>query len=362
MGSTVLAEIQAHEHEQVSFFQDASRKLIAIIAVHDTTMGPALGGCRMQSYPSLDAALLDVLRLSEGMTYKNALAGLPIGGGKSVIIADRTLRDGRAELFRTFGGWVNSLGGRYITAEDMGTSVQDMNAVLEVCPHVTGRDPKVGGGGDPSPHTARGVFLGMKACLERAFGSGEFNGRHVAIQGCGNVGHHLLRLLVEAGARVSCADTRVAVLEKLREQFDFSVVPVEQVHGIACDVFAPCAVGGIINPETVPQLQCKIIAGGANNQIAGSGHIGASGVEAELQRRGILYAPDFAINSGGVILCVDELEPGGYTPARVAERVSQIYHTVGKILDESRSSGVVSGEVAVAHAKARIAEKRRAAK
>jgi leucine dehydrogenase len=352
---SVAEEILRREYEQVSFFEDAKTGCVAIVAIHSTVLGPALGGCRMNQYPSREAALLDVLRLAEGMSYKNSLAGLNLGGGKSVIIADRNLRKGREELFESFGGFISSFGGRYYTAEDMGTSVDDMNSVLHTCPYVAGRDPRVGGGGDPSPHTAEGVFYGMRACLERVFESDSFKDRHVVVQGVGHVGTHLVRLLAEAGARVSVTDSNSQAVKNVCETFGARTVVADKVYDTDCDIFAPCAVGGIINPDTVKRLKTKIIAGAANNQIYGEG------VEQELRRRGILYAPDFAINSGGVILCADELEPGGYTPKRVDERVARIYETIRRIIDRTYESGELPGDIAIRLAKQRIEEARRKA-
>lgn len=343
------------EFEQVAFFTDERTGVRAIVAIHSSVLGPALGGLRMLQYPAYDDALRDVLRLSEGMSYKNSLAGLNLGGGKSVVIAPRDLQKGRQELFEWFGRMVASLGGRYYTAEDMGTSVEDMNAVLKSCPYVAGRDQSVGGGGDPSPHTARGVFEGMRACLEQAYGSDSFTGRHVLIQGVGHVGIYLARHLAEAGAKLTFSDTRPEVLQAACKEFSAAEVAPDKALQVECDIFAPCAIGGILNPQTVNGLKCKIVAGAANNQLS------EPQVEEALKRRGILYAPDFAINAGGVILCADELEPGGYTPARVDERVRRIYGTVGRVLQEAEKTGALAGDVAVRLAKARIASVRAAA-
>ena len=363
---SVLSKISTSGHEQVVFFQQPAthpassarrggsasgtgESLIAIVAIHDSTLGPALGGCRMHAYGSLDEALNDVLRLSEGMTFKNSLAGLNLGGGKAVIVKDRATQEGRADLFRTFGRWVSSLDGKYITAEDMGTSVSDMTAVLECCSHVAGKDPSLGGGGDPSPWTALGVVCGMRASLERVFGSPDFTGRTVAVQGAGHVGQYLIAHLVQAGAKVIVADTRNEPLDSVRKTYDVEVVAPKDIVSVPCDIFAPCAMGAIVNPDTVRSLSCKIIAGAANNQLSDSA------IEAELARRGIAYAPDFAINAGGVIMCADEFEPGGYTESRVRSRVERIYETVGAVLDRAKSSGQSTAEVAIQLAKERIA-------
>ncbi len=340
--------------EGLAFFTHEATGARAIIAMHNSVLGPTLGGCRMLQYPSFELALTDALRLAEGMTYKNSLAGLNLGGGKSVLIAPRDLVDGRAELFEWFGDAVKSLGGRYYTAEDMGTSVADMNAVLRRCPFVAGRDLSVGGGGDPSPYTARGVFEGMRACLERAFGSDSFEGRHVVIQGVGHVGAFLARHVREAGARLTLCDTHEANLAASCRELSAERASANDVYDIPCDIFAPCAVGGILNRDTIARLRCSIIAGAANNQLIDES------AETLLNHRKILYAPDFAINSGGVILCADELEPGGFTPARVMERVMRIYHTVGRVLDEAARTKELAGAVAIKLAEARIAEARAA--
>ncbi len=349
---SVLEQVYDLGHEQVTYFRDARTGLFAIVAVHDTTLGPALGGCRMRRYRSLDAALYDALRLSEAMTYKNSLAGLNLGGGKAVIFADGKMTEGREALLRSFGRSVHSLGGKYVTAEDMGTSVADMGIMLQETPFVSGRDPKTGGGGDPSPYTAIGMFGGIRACLERYFGDGTIQGKHFAIQGVGHVGSRIARLLAEAGAKLTIADTSEDHLRSVCSEVTATAISAHHLLQTECDVLVPCAIGGVINPETVPALRCKIIAGAANNQLEGEG------TEAALTARGIMYAPDFAINAGGVILCADELEEGGFTPKRVDERVSRIYHTVGRILDEAKRTGELTGTIAVRLAKERIAEAR----
>jgi len=346
----VASTIVERNFEQVSFYTDPSTGYVAIVAIHSSVLGPALGGCRMIAYPSTESALTDVLRLAEGMTYKNSLAGLNLGGGKSVIVAPRDLKPGREELFARFGAFIQSLGGRYITAEDMGTSVTDMNAVLTNCKYVAGRDQSVGGGGDPSPWTALGVFVGMRACLERVFGSGDFAGKHVVIQGVGHVGAYLAEHLANAGARLSLSDTKEDVLAEACRKFGAQALAPELVCSTQCDVYSPCAVGAVLNDRTIPLLGAKIVAGAANNQLLNESD------ELLLNQKGILYAPDFAINAGGVILCADEFEPGGFTPSRVEERVRRIYSTVGRVLDEARSKGERSGVVAVRLAKERIAE------
>ncbi|MCB0343904.1 MAG: Glu/Leu/Phe/Val dehydrogenase [Bdellovibrionales bacterium] len=351
---SVFNDIQSFGHERVSIFQDQPSGLVAIIALHDTVLGPAIGGCRMRPYASFDEALVDVLKLSEGMTYKNSLCGLNIGGGKSVIIADPRMKEGREDLFRAFGRCVQTFGGRYFTAEDMGTSVRDMEWILETTEYVVGGDQQHGGAGDPSPFTARGTFDGIRACLERRFGTSSYQGKKVAIQGVGHVGLFLAGHLHEAGAELIVTDTEPDRIDHVVKKFGAKAVGVDEIYSVECDVFAPCAIGGTLNSKTIGQLKCPIIAGAANNQI------GDDETVKIIQERKIMYAPDFAINAGGVILCSDELEEGGYKESRVNERVSKIYNTVGSILDQAKESGEFTGDIAVKLAKERI-ERARAA-
>ncbi len=358
-----LTELKEKGHEEVCFSRDPKSGIMMIIAVHSTVLGPALGGTRMMTYTSFDEALRDVLRLSEGMSYKNSLAGLKLGGGKAVIVADSQLKEGRRELFRSFGKFVERLQGRYITAEDLGTSVEDMSSVIESTSYVTGRDPAKGGGGDPSPYTALGVLEGMKACLEHVYGSTDLRGKHVAVQGTGHVGSELCALLVDAGAKLSVSDIRPESAEAVSKKFGATVVSPREIPFLECDIFAPCAVGAVINPTSIKKFRCKIIAGAANNQVSGGQETGgtylsAESVEDHLHQKGIIYAPDFAVNPGGVILCYDELEPGGFRKDRVVERASRVFSTIGEILRESKSSGESPPRIAVRLAKKRIEEGR----
>jgi leucine dehydrogenase len=307
----------------------------------------------MKEYDSFDDALQDVLNLSEGMTFKNSLAGLNIGGGKSVIIANSKMTEGREDLFKAFGKCVDTFEGKYYTAEDMGTSVEDIETVLKTTKFAVGGDRSHGGAGDPSPYTAKGVFDGMRACLEHVYGSGSYSGKRVAIQGIGHVGHYLGSLLREAGAELIITDTDKDRLSAAAADLDAEVVGLEEIYSVDCDVFAPCAIGGTLNNDTVEQLRCKVIAGAANNQQADN-TIGRTLVE-----RGITYAPDFALNSGGVILCADELEEGGFNSARVDERVAQVYHTVGSIIAKAKETGELPGVMAVRMARERIEQARK---
>jgi len=335
-----------HEHEQVAICHDRDSGLRAIIAVHDTTLGPGLGGIRMWTYPSDDAALLDVLRLSEGMTYKNSLAGLPLGGGKTVVVGDpRT--DKTPAKFVALGGFIDRLNGSYLAAEDVGTTTDDAELVATRTQYITGLPVARGGSGDPSPMTAWGVVCGIRAALAEARGGdGSLEGVHVAVQGLGHVGADVARHLLNAGARVTVADIyadRVGPLAELGAE----EAPPDAVHAVECDVLSPCALGAGINGTTLPELRCRIIAGAANNQLADES------MGDELQARGILYAPDFAINAGGVINIGEELQ-GPYDPDRARRSVERIGDTLAAVFERARETGVSTHTAALAMARERI--------
>jgi len=283
-----------NKHEHVSFFYDQATGLKAIIAIHNTNLGPAMGGCRMWDYASDEEALYDALRLAQGMTYKSALAGLPIGGGKSVIIGDAKTQKSAA-LIHSMGKAVETLGGRYIIAEDVGMSVQDMNQMSETCNYVTGLLKNNEGSGDPSPVTAHGVFVGIKSSVQYRLQRGELRGLKIAVQGLGNVGMHLSELLHQEGAALFIADLDQEKVNYAVERFGATPVPLDQIYDVEADVFSPCALGAIINDETIKRLKVKIVAGGANNQLAELRH------GQMLAANNILYAPDYAINVGGII-------------------------------------------------------------
>ncbi len=283
-----------NNHEQVSFFNDPVTGLKAIIAIHNTNLGPAMGGCRMWSYVSDEDALHDVLRLSQGMTYKSALAGLPIGGGKSVIIGNAKTEKSPA-LIQSMGRAVESLGGRYIIAEDVGTNVEDMNQMSETCHYVTGLLKDNQGSGDPSPVTAYGVFIGIKTAAQHRLQSNNLRGVKVAIQGLGNVGFHLCKLLHQEGAFLFVADLDSEKVTRAVQEFAATPVDLDKIYDVEADIFSPCALGAVINDETINRLKVKIVAGGANNQLAEERHGGM------LAEHNILYAPDYAINAGGII-------------------------------------------------------------
>jgi leucine dehydrogenase len=330
-------------HELVVFGHKAAVGLHAIVAVHSTALGPAAGGCRMWPYASTDAAVVDVLRLSRGMSYKNAMAGLPFGGGKAVIIGDAR-KQKSPELFEAFGRFVDSLGGRYITAEDVGTTTADMQTVRRVTAFVSGLGRKPGeAGGDPGPKTALGVYLGIKAAVKFRLGRGDLSGVSVAVQGLGGVGYHLCRMLAAEGARLRVADVRSTAVERVCDEFRAATVPAEDVLSEDVDVFAPCALGAVLSAQTVPLLRARIVAGAANNQLAEDKDGQA------LQHAGVLYAPDYVINAGGIISVAREFQ-GGMTEAQVTAEIYGIPARLTEIFErarrENRSTNAVADQMA----------------
>ncbi|MBC7999687.1 MAG: Glu/Leu/Phe/Val dehydrogenase [Leptolyngbya sp.] len=342
----VFHDLEAYGHEQVVFFQDKEAGLKAIIGVHSTVLGPSLGGCRMWKYSDEAAALRDVLRLSRGMTYKAAVADLKLGGGKAVVIADaRTEKT--PELLAAFARAVESVAGRYITAEDVGMSVKDIDYVRNFTSHAVGGSNE-GGSGDPSVMTAFGVFQGIKAALKHAGLGDKLEGVKIAVQGVGNVGYHLCSYLSAAGAKLIITDIYPNQVEKVVQEFDAQVVTPDQIYSVDCDIFAPCALGAILNERTIPQLKCKIVAGSSNNQLENDND-GKS-----LADRGIVYCPDYAINAGGLINVAAELD--GYNKDLVLSKVSQIYQTIDNILTRSESEGVLPQQAAAQIAEQRLAQ------
>jgi leucine dehydrogenase len=303
-------------HEQVVLCHDKASGYRGIIAIHDTTLGPALGGTRFWNYASDDEAIVDALRLSRGMTYKNAVAGLNLGGGKSVIIGNNKTTD-REMLFRAHGRFVDSLGGRYVTAEDVGTTVEDMDFVHMETTYVSGIGSK---SGDPSSVTAHGVFRAIEASAFQKWGSDSLEGKTVAVQGCGHVGYYLAKELHAAGARLIVTDIDQGRIQRVVESTGAAVVGLQDIYGVDADIFAPCALGGIINDDTIPQLKVQIVSGAANNQLLENRH------GDELERRGILYAPDYVANAGGVINVYSELT--GWSRDRALRKADEIYETV----------------------------------
>ncbi|MDN5865418.1 MAG: leucine dehydrogenase [Gammaproteobacteria bacterium] len=343
----VMSQITEMGHEEVVFFHSRDLGLKAIVAIHDTTLGPALGGCRMLPYETDEEALYDVLRLSRGMTYKNAVAGLNLGGGKSVIIGDPK-KDKSEAYFRAFGRYIESLAGRYITAEDVNTSVEDMVHIFQETSHVTGIPPVFGGSGDPSPFTALGTFRGIEAAAEHKYGSRELGKLSFAVQGVGHVGVHLVRMLRETGAKVYVCDANEARVRHVVEKFGAEAVGLDDIYGTDAKVFAPCALGGSVNPETLEQLKCEIIAGSANNQL----DTDATGDE--LEKRGMLYVPDYVINAGGVINVA--IERQGYNKDRATHQVDRIFDICKRIFHIAGQEGLPTYQAADHLAEKRIAE------
>jgi leucine dehydrogenase len=319
----IFAYLEQYDYEQLVFCQDKLSGLKAIIAIHDTTLGPALGGTRMWTYATEDAAIEDALRLAKGMTYKNAAAGLNLGGGKTVIIGDPK-KDKNEEMFRAFGRYIQGLNGRYITAEDVGTTVADMDLIHEETDYVTGISPAFGSSGNPSPVTAFGVYRGMKAAAKEAFGTDSLDGKVVAVQGVGNVAYNLCRHLHEEGAKLIVTDINKEAVKKAVDKFNAKAVNPEEIYGVECDIYAPCALGAVINEETIPQIKAKVIAGAANNQLKDTKH---GDIIHEL---GVVYAPDYVINAGGVINVADELY--GYNRERALKKVEQVYDNIEKVI------------------------------
>ncbi|RME59024.1 MAG: Glu/Leu/Phe/Val dehydrogenase [Candidatus Dadabacteria bacterium] len=348
-----LKQMQKRDHEQVVFFNYPSVGLKAIVAIHNTVLGPALGGCRLRQYESEDQALDDVLRLSEGMTYKSSLAGLDLGGGKSCIFGDTTALTGKAreELFLKFGHCLNYLDGRYITAEDMGTSVEDVNIMRRVTKWAAGYDREAGGSGDPSPWTALGVFRAIEAVVRKVFNGDSLAGKKVAIQGVGHVGFYLARYLKKEGAKLTVCDTREEKIKRITSEVECDVVDVDSIYDVDCDVFAPCAIGQTINEETLPRLKCKIICGAANNQLSGPE------VYSTIQEKGLVYCPDFVVNAGGVISVAGEYLENGWNEGWVRKKVEAIANTTLKVLEQSEKRGRFTEPVAIELAKERIKEK-----
>lgn len=338
---SVFKLMAEYDHEQVVFTHEPAANYRGVIAIHNTVLGPALGGTRFWNYSSDEEALIDVLRLSRAMTYKAAVAGLNLGGGKSVIIGDpKTPR--REMIFRAHGRAVDSLKGRYITAEDVGTSVEDMDYVHMETPHVVGI---AGRSGDPSPVTAYGVYRGLKACAEVVFDDGSLRGKKVAVQGVGHVGYHLCEHLAAEGAHLFVTDIDAEKVKRAVTHFRAEAVKPDEIYDVDADVFSPCALGGILNEETIPRLRVKIVAGGANNQLADEQQDNA------LQDRGILYAPDYVINAGGLINVYSELV--GWAPERGKRKAGEIYETLRQIFEIARHEGVTTSEAAD-----RVAERR----
>ena len=341
MSAFIFNELNFDDHEQVVFVSEPKSGLKGIIAVHNTNLGPAMGGCRMWNYASEALAVNDVLRLSKGMTYKNAVAGLPIGGGKSVIIGNPKTKT--PALFEALGEALERLGGRYITAEDVGTSPEDMAFVAKKTSYVAG----LGASGDPSPFTALGCFVGAQAAIKHHLKRDNFEGLTVALQGLGHLGYDYARRLHAAGAKLVVADIDAAALERARDELGATVVAPDAIYDVEADIYAPCALGATLNPETLDRLKARIIAGAANNQLA------TAQVGEMLRQKGVLYAPDFVINAGGIIkVCYEYLKK---PEADVEAHVREIGETLSEIFAradaQGRATSVVADEVAQARFK-----------
>jgi leucine dehydrogenase len=341
----IFEHVENHGHEQVVFCHNKDVGLKAIIAVHNTVLGPALGGLRMWPYKTEQDALNDVLRLSRGMTYKNAVAGLNIGGGKAVIIGDPA-KDKSEALFRAFGKFVDSLSGRYITAEDVGIDVNDMEYVYRETEYVTGVHQVHGGSGDPSPFTAYGTMQGLMATLNRKFGDEEVGRHSYAVQGLGHVGMEFVKLLRERGAKIFVTDINKALVDEAVDRYGAEAVSPDEIYDVPAEVYSPCALGGTVNAQTLPRLKAKIICGAANNQLADNA------IGEEVQKRGILYAPDYAVNAGGVMNV--SLEIDGYNRERAMRMMRTIYHNLGRIYEISDRDGIPTFKAADRLAEERI--------
>jgi leucine dehydrogenase len=340
----VIAQMSQYNHEQLLFCNDNETGLKAIIAVHNTVLGPALGGTRMWAYNNEMEALNDVLRLSRGMTYKNSISGLNLGGGKAVIIGDARSMKSEA-LFRRFGKFVNSLAGKYITAEDVGISPVDMTYVSMETDHVVGLPGK---SGDPSPVTAHGVYVGMKACAKNVYGSDSLTGKKVAVQGVGHVGEYLVEALAKENAEIYISDIHEPSLKRVAQQYGAHVVGLDEIYDVDMDIYAPCALGATVNDETLSRLKCSIIAGAANNQLRKETVHGRMVMD-----KGIIYAPDFAINAGGVINCYSEVK--GLSSVWAMGKAEEIYNTIENIVKRSSAENIPTYQIANKMAEERIA-------
>ncbi len=342
----VFGQLSFNDHEQIVFCNDKDTGLKAIIGIHNTVLGPALGGTRMWKYDTEWDALNDVLRLSRGMSFKSAITGLNLGGGKAVIIGDAKTQK-TPELMKRFGEFVHSLSGKYITAEDVGMETADMDLVREVTPYVTGISESKGGAGNPSPITAYGVFMGMKAATMHAFGSNHLEGRTVVVQGIGHVGEVLVEHITNEGGKVIISDINESRLQEVSTKYGAEIYRGDDIYSIPMDIYAPCALGATINDDTYHKLQAKVIAGAANNQLADENRHGAL-----LQERGMVYAPDFLINAGGIINVYAELE--NYGKQEIIRKTENIYDTTLEILKKADDRKITSHQAALEIAVERI--------
>lgn len=346
--SSVFSQLDNMGHEQVVFFHDAKTGLKAIVGIHNTALGPALGGTRIWPYASEAEALTDVLRLSRGMTYKSSIAGIDLGGGKAVIIGNSREVENNVDFWKQYGRFIEDLGGKYITAEDVGTTPAIIEMVAKETKHVAGKPLKMGGSGDPSPVTARTTFIGMKASAKAVWGKDSLSGRTVGLQGAGHVGQFLIDMLIEDGAKVAICDINEANIKLATDKHSgIEVVGTEAIYDYEMDIYAPCALGATINDNTIDRLKCAIVAGAANNQLADEKIHGRA-----LMDRGILYAPDFLINSGGVINCDAEVK--GYSREKALEIADRVYDKTLEIIQKAQDEQITTHAAALHIAQERI--------
>ena len=349
--NSIFNQLSSFGHQEVVFCSDPETGLKAIIAIHDTTLGPALGGTRMWSYKTEAEALQDVLRLSRSMTYKASITGLNLGGGKAVIIGDSS-NDKSESLMRRYGRFIKNMNGSFITAEDVGTTPRDMEYIRMETKHVTGVPESLGGSGDPSPVTAKGVFMGIKASVKEVFGTDSLAGRTIAVQGIGNVGEHLVCLLRQENAKVYVSDINEDRLSHIAKKYGAEAVANHSIYDLDIDVYAPCALGATVNSETIEKLKCAIIAGAANNQLADESVHGQL-----LLEKGIIYAPDYLINAGGLINCYSEI--AGFSKQRTMQLAENIYDATRNVLKKSKTDYIPTHEAANKIAEKRIMDIRR---
>jgi len=347
----VFGQLSFDNHEQIVFCNDKDTGLKAIIGIHNTVLGPALGGTRMWNYANEWEALNDVLRLSRGMTYKSAISGLNLGGGKAVIIGDSKI-DKTPEMITKFGQYVNSLSGRYITAEDVGTTTEDMDRINDVTKFVTGISESRGGSGNPSPVTAYGVYMGMKAAAMYQFGTDKLEGKKVLVQGIGHVGETLVEYLTKEGAKVQITDINESRVNDVSKKYGAQIFTGNDLYSADVDIYAPCALGATINDDTINKIKAKVIAGAANNQLANEKIHGQI-----LKEKGIAYAPDFLINAGGIINVYGEIV--GYEKEEAMRRTENIYNTTLEIFNFAESKGITTHQAALSIAENRIAERKK---
>lgn len=352
VGVSIFSGIEEMGHEQILTCYDKETGLKAIIAIHNTVLGPAMGGTRMWNYATDEQAWTDALRLSRGMTLKNSIAGLNLGGGKAVIIGDAAKLKSQT-LMRKFGGFIDSLGGKYWTAEDVNMTTQDMEYVKMETPYVTGVPASKGGGGDPSPITAFGVYMGMKAASKKAFGSDSIEGKRVLVQGVGHVGRYLIDYLRKEKAKVYVSDISESKLDEVSKVHEVTVVPMDEAYDVDCDIYSPCALGATLNDNTIQSIKCGVVAGGANNQLLDEKRHGEM-----LVGRGIVYAPDFLINGGGITNCYFEYT-GNYDRKIVMNQTEKIYETTLEVLNRAEKNSLTPQQSAIDIAMERIEKARK---